>query len=125
MLRIYKITHTSGKDHARDLLGLFIVQSSDGFYVIAPEPEHKAPRILAESTLFKIPGKPPLMKFKFKHDKWDWDLEVDEASPFVMRGTWSNPATPREEPDTWVASGTGAGDPVEEEAQAAAAKYGQ
>jgi hypothetical protein len=127
-MRIFKITSAGPKPDGKDLLGLLIIQSSEGFFVVNPEPGLETPRILAESELVHITGKPPRVKFKFRHDHLNWDLDVDEALEFKMSGRWHNPHKPGEkpqEPDTWLASGTGMGVPGEEEAQAAAAKYGQ
>jgi len=135
MMRIFKIFHAGPKQDGQDLLGLLIIQSSEGFFIVDPEPGLDTPQILAESELVNITGRGPLVKFKFPHDDREWDLAIDKASAFEMRGTWHNPhpdkegGKPSDEPDVWVASGTGRGAPGddtdEEEARAATAKYGQ
>lgn len=137
MLNIYKITSAGPKADGEDLLGLLIIQSSEGFYVVDPEPGLDAPRVLAHSELVSF-GKAPLLKFKFHHEKREWDLDVDEASPVQLSGTWHNPHLPKnkpvkpDEPEVWVASGTGRGEPGEdpgddgeEEARAATAQHRQ
>ena len=134
MLNIYKITSAGPKKDGQDLLGLLIIESSEGFYVIDPEPGLDAPRVLAQSELVNF-GKSPLVKFKFRHEKREWDLNIDAVSPIQMNGTWRNPhLTPDkpekpDEPEVWVASGTGRGvpgdkpgDDGEEEARAATAQ---
>jgi hypothetical protein len=131
MFRIFKIQTAGTKKGGQDLLGLLIVQSSEGFYVIAPEPELTPPVILANTDLFKFSGK-PLVKFSFHYKGRHFDLDIDEASDTEMVGTWDHRpqrSDKPDEPDVWVASGTGVGVPGddrgEEDSQAAAAKYGQ
>ena len=137
MLNIFKITHAGPKKDGQDLLGLLIIQSSEGFYVIDPEPGLDTPRVLAQSGLVNF-GKSPLVKFKFRHEKREWDLDIDAASAVELNGTWQNPHLPQDkpekpdEPEVWVASGTGrgvpgedAGDDGEEEARAATAQHRQ
>src|SRR5215217_7857319 len=131
MLNIFKITQAGPKKDGQDLLGLLIVQSSEDFYVVAPEPGLTPPRILADSNLINIHGK-PLVKFKFPYHGHDWDLDVDDVSASEITGTWDNPRRPGEKPDepeVWVASGTGRGvlgdDAGEEEARAATEQHRQ
>jgi hypothetical protein len=118
MLNIYKITNAGPKEDGKDLLGLLIIQSSDGFYVIDPEPGLDMPRVLAHSEMVST-GQSPLLKFRFRHDKRDWEMDVDTVSAVQLNGTWHNPHPQNkpekpDEPEVWVASGTGRGVPGEE-----------
>lgn len=125
MFRIFKINNAGKKNGGQDLLGLLIVQSSEGYYVIAPEAGLTPPVILASTDLVKFSGK-PLVKLSFHQKGRHFDLDIDDASDTEMTGTWDHRPQRSDEPDTWVASGTGVGtDPGEEDSQAAAAKYGQ
>src|SRR5947208_3618383 len=120
MFRIFKITNAEPKKPGEDLVGLLVVQTAEGFYVVAPE--FDPPRILTRSDLFKMSGQGPLVKFDFHHKKRDWGLDVDAISDIDMSGTWNGPADPAQAPDTWVASGTGTAENGDDEARAASAK---
>jgi hypothetical protein len=110
------------------LLGLLIVQTDEGFYVVSTGKRHEdRPNILAKAGAL-LSEKPPLLKFNFPFEDVDtWGLDVDtinDTSPDpLMSGRWVNPDDPAAEDDVWVATGSGKGAGGDEEAEAAAASY--
>lgn len=133
MFRVFKITKASSRPHTKPmgdkLLGLLIVQTDEGFYVVSTGRKHEdRPNILARAGAL-LSTEPPLLKFKFHFEVANmWGLNVDTIDdstpdPF-MSGRWVNPDDPANDDDTWVATGSGKGTPVgDDEAQAASASY--
>jgi hypothetical protein len=117
----YTIHHAGFKSDSHDLLGLEIEQTADGFVLVAPRRE------LSAVSLVNLHGK-PIMKFHVKDFQGlDWTIFVDQMSPSEMKGTWCNgkdclPGATAEA-DSWTASGSGAGEPGDDEAQSASAGY--
>jgi hypothetical protein len=110
-------------------MGLLIIQTDDGIFLVDSEPSpHQAPRMLA-SGLIGLDG-PPYAQFKMPTFKehHNWNIEVmTPFSPFELGGTWSN-GKGRDKPDdedNWTAKGTGVGTGTgdDDEARAASATY--
>jgi hypothetical protein len=117
----YTIEKAGHKPDSHDLLGLEIEETPDGFALVAPRRE------LSHVSLINLHGK-PIMKFHVKdfHGS-DWTLFVDQLSSSEMQGTWCNgkdcvPGSTAEA-DSWTASGSGTGEPGDDEAQSASAGY--
>ena len=132
MFRVFKITSASTKPRTKPrgdkLLGLLIVQTDEGYFVVSTGSKHEdPPTILAEAGLL-LNEKPPLMTFKFQLEQSGvWGLDVDtfndsDINP-MMTGKWVNPDDPGQEDDNWVATGSGKGGAGDEEAEAASASY--
>ena len=121
MTKKYTIHHAGTKPDSFDLLGLEIEEVPDGFILVAPRRE------LSQVSLVNLHGK-SLMKFHVKDFQgFDWTLFVDEMNPAKMKGTWCNgddcvPGSSAES-DSWTASGSGAGEPGDDETQSASAGY--
>jgi hypothetical protein len=109
----FNIYKAGDNEDSHDLIGLEIQESADnGYELVVPR------TVLARSASRKLP-----VHFRFKDfHKADWTVTIKEVTPFEMKGSWINNVISSEESDNWVASGGGAGDPDEDEAQAASAK---
>ena len=124
MFNVFKITDAGGQSTSKDLLGLLIVETNQGYFLVNPESEndHEPPRIMADA-IFNI-KRPPVAEFTFEFKKFHWQLIVEGVSTSKMHGKWKNnhkeKDTPQEE-DHWVATGTGTGEPEDDEARAASA----
>lgn len=117
----YTIHHAGSKSVSHDLLGLEIEQTADGFVLVAPRRE------LSAVSLVNLHGK-PLMKFHVKDFQgFEWTIFVNQMSPSELRGTWCNgkDCVPGlgDEADSWTASGSGAGEPGDDEPQSKSAGY--
>ena len=129
MFNVYKITYAGTQPRSHDLMGLLIIQSDAGIFLVDSEssPE-KAPRVLANG-LVGIDG-PPFFQFNMHFKELHWTINVNNTSSTELTGRWSNKKhqtpKPPDEDDNWTAkgTGTGAGEPGEDdEARAASAKY--
>lgn len=121
MLKVFKITHAGKQRKSPELIGLLIIQASDGFYLVSTEAGLEPPRIVAKSNLAGQPGKPPLVTFDdFEYKKAIWTLVVTASSPGGMNGIWkSPPRDPAQEEDGWTATGTGTSEPEGDDAKTA------
>ena len=123
MSRKYTIDKAGEKPDSHDIEGLAIEETADGFELVVPR------QVLAKASLINTePGK-PMITFKFSGYKgWDWTVKVDGISATRMHGTWKNNdkhnVGPTNEEDSWTATGTGTGEPGDEDAKAASANYG-
>lgn len=120
MFRVFKITHAGHQTTSPDLLGLLFIETDAGFFLVDPESEdiNKPPRIMPHAVL--RPKNPPAAEFKFCLSKLDWTVTVDHPTSISrLHGTWRNGAQAEE--DHWVATGTGNGEPDDDEARAASA----
>jgi len=114
MPRLFTIHHAGNKTTSKDLIGLQIHQTDDGFEVIEP-PRRK----LANSKLINV-ADAPLLSFTFKHKREDWTLNVLSVSEIEMKGKWTNGF--EQESDNWTATGSGAGEETgKEDARSASA----
>ena len=130
MFNIFKITKAGGQPDSPDLLGLLIIQTNQGLFLVDPESALETPRIISEVKLIDF-GNLPLAKFRFLFKKIDWTLIVDSITSTEMSGRWINPKPEHEKKDKkhdypdvedhWVATGTGTGVPEDNEARAASA----
>ena len=117
VLRRYTINNAGSRPDSPDLVGCQIVQNDNNTY------DFIAPR---EGVLASTLNNPPI-EFTFPNFKgWDWIIRVTSVTPTTMTGVWSNDdpndVSPADESDSWTASGTGVGEPDEDEARAASAK---
>ena len=115
MSRKYKITNAGNQTDSTDLVDCHIEEKRDGSGY-----ELVAKRVVLATTN----GTTPPFTFSFdNYDGWNWTVTVDQITPSGMSGSWSNNDNDlSDQIDTWTASGTGTGEPGEEEAQAASAK---
>jgi len=117
VLRRYTIHNAGSRPDSHDLVGCQIAQNDNNTYdFIAPG------QGVVASTL----NTPPI-QFTFANFKgWDWNIRVRSSTPTIMTGVWSNNdpnnVSPADDGDSWTASGTGVGEPGEDEARAASAK---
>ena len=129
MFNVYKITDAGNAPSSQDLIGLLIIQTSDGTFLVDSEQRPKeAPRVLA-NALIGITG-PPFAQFKMHFKDFHWTIAVDvPGSPAELKGLWTNKKHPDQvrpdDDDTWVAKGTGTGTGTgdDDEARAASATY--
>jgi hypothetical protein len=127
MFEVFKITSYTGPSDGRDLLGLLVIQTNQGYFLVDPEPSLKTPRVL--SSVLMINLEKPLGSFHFHHKKLPWTLNIDTILPTEISGTWfpGDGSAQREGgymdvEDNWTATGTGTGVPDDNEAHAASAK---
>ena len=119
MGRRYTINNAGSRRDSADLVGCQIVQRDDeNVYDFLAK---SGGGVLA-SSLNTVP-----VSFTFSNYMgWNWVVVVWSTSATQMSGTWSNndpnDVSPAEESDSWTASGTGVGEPGEDEARAASAK---
>ena len=121
MFKKYTIQKAGNKHDSGDLLGLEIEQTDDGYILVSPRRE------LSQVSLVNLDGK-ALMKFHVvDFQGHDWTLFVDDASPLEMSGRWCNGKDCRPgstaDADSWTASGSGTGDPGDDEAKSASAGH--
>ena len=127
MFNLYKITDAGNKPHSRDLVGLLIIETGEGFFLVDPELGDQAPRILSNALL--TVRQPPIAEFNMHFEDLHWTINVNEPLPDGLAGHWSNrkhqAPDPPDEEDNWTAkgSGTGAGTGDDDEARAASATY--
>jgi|SRR5829696_6868571 len=129
MFRVFKITDAGGKPDSPDLLGLLIIETNQGFFLVDAESQddHEPAKVLSEA-IFNI-TRPPVSEFNFKFKDLHWTMIVEGVKK-DMHGKWINRKVedsskqdvPDEE-DHWVATGTGTGVPEDDEARAASATY--
>lgn len=120
MLRVFKIVVTDGNPDGRDLIGLLIEKTDDGYYLVAPGAPLEPPKVLAHTHTHQLQlGKKKKFSFKFGYRGKKWTLDVDHTSELELDGTWGIGEVISEEEDTWVATGGGAGAPEDDEAFAA------
>lgn len=128
MFNLFKITDAGHQPSSPDLMGLLIIQTDDGIFLVDPEQKpHEAPRMLGNTSIINLGG-PPFAQFKvpsFKEHHWTIDVTTP-FSPGEIKGTWRNgkDAEPADE-DNWTAKGTGTGTGTgdDDEARAASATY--
>ena len=119
---VFKITKTTGANPGNDLLGLLVIQTDEGFFLVDPEPSLQVPRLLAAALINS--KRPPVGSFgSFHLDNSRFTLDIDTISGTEIHGRWF-PGIPTygSVDDTWTATGTGIGAGGEDEARAASAK---
>ncbi|MFL6501129.1 MAG: hypothetical protein ACJ8LL_10525 [Candidatus Udaeobacter sp.] len=128
MFNVYKITDAGNAPSSPDLMGLLIILTDDGMFLVDAERRpHEAPRKLGNALMGV--GGPPFAQFKTHFKDLHWTLDVNTPlSSDELRGTWINRkqehANPDDE-DNWTAKGTGTGTGTgdDDEARAASATY--
>ena len=127
MFNVYKITDAGSKPDSHDLVGLLIVETGEGFFLVDPDQKNEAPRILS-NALFTI-KQPPIGEFNMHFKELHWTININASSPGELNGHWTNKKHPRpsppEEEDNWTAKGTGSGAGAgdDDEARAASTSY--
>jgi len=129
LFRVFKITDAGTKPNSRDLMGLLIIQSDNGIFLVDAESgPQSAPRVLADGLVNT--DAPPFFEFNMQDFKGHpWTINCDTKSADLIGGRWHNkkgsPHIEPDEEDNWTAkgagSGTGTGD--DDEARAASATY--
>ena len=108
----FKITNAGSSSDSTDLVDCHLEEVDGGYELVEK-------RVVLGTSSTTTPP----FSIDFQYEGYDWTLNVDSATASNMGGTWSNNHNPgpKEEADSWTASGSGTEEGDNDEARATSA----